>query len=112
LKYLLLFLVLFGPLWAANATFSVHFEHTNGVQPKVEYVVEEKQGPLWVEIAHGPTSPIVYTISRAFATYSIRMFVRTPGLPRDIPLDTSPVLVFDYRPGPPRKLSIDLTKSQ
>ena len=112
MKYLLLFLVLLGPLRAANATFAVHFEHTNGVQPTVEYVVEEKQGTTWVEIAKGPKTPIVYTINRAFGTYSIRMFVRTSNLPRDIPLDTSPVLVFDYRPGPPRKLSIDLTKSQ
>jgi len=111
-KYLLLFFVLLGPLRAANATFAVHFEHTNGVQPTVEYVVEEKQGTTWVAIAKGPTTPIVYSINRAFGTYTIRLFVRCAPFARDVAMDTSVEFTFEYRPGPPRKLSIDLTKSQ
>jgi hypothetical protein len=102
---------------AAQATSTVTFDQTNGVDPQIVYIVEHKltqDGP-WVAIAQGAASPIVYDANLSWGSYSIRVVVRVlplETLPRDESLDTSVVASTYLYPGKPINPAVQTNRSK
>jgi hypothetical protein len=109
--FLLLFLV--PGARAASAVMTVTFDHSNGVDPSLEYVVEVKlPDGTFLEVAKGPASPLVYSTNAAWGDYRIRLFVRSiPATPRNVALDTSPEAVTTLVPGKPNNPTVTSNRS-
>lgn len=100
---------------AASAQFTATFDHPNGVDASLEYVVEVKQPDgSFVEVAKGAGSPIIYTANASWGTYTVRIFTRSlpaTAFVRNVAADTSVEASTKLVPGKPTNPKINSNRS-
>lgn len=124
LKLFILFAVLVAPLFGVQAAFIVTFNPPADATNEVEYVVEEKVGDTWVEVARGDGFStgesaevgllgIKFSKNVPFGLYTVRLYtwVKNGSIPREVETDTSAPTSVMVRPGKPTLISLVSNRS-